>query len=75
MLDILDKYDHQQLTIERITPESIFIIDYKEAMKAIYDLKNKFGGVLYSETKKTNHLKVQSEQSTKHSAAMMYIRA
>lgn len=43
-LDILDKYDHQQLTIERITPESIFIIDYKEAMKAIYDLKNKFGG-------------------------------
>ncbi len=43
-LDVLDKYDHQQLTIEGTTPTSLFVIDYVEAMKAIHDLKDKFGG-------------------------------
>jgi prophage maintenance system killer protein len=43
-LDILDKYDHQQLTIDGTTSEELFIIDYSEAMKAIRDLKDKFGG-------------------------------
>lgn len=43
-LDILDKYDHQQLTIDGTTLEELFIIDYAEAMKAIRDLKDKFGG-------------------------------
>ncbi|MFP5079931.1 RhuM family protein [Pedobacter sp. JCM 36344] len=43
-LDVLDKYDHQQLTIEGTTSTSLFIIDYVEAKKAIYDLKDKFGG-------------------------------
>lgn len=43
-LDILDKYDHQQLKIEGTTQNELFIIDYKEAKKAIYDLKDKFGG-------------------------------
>lgn len=43
-LDILDKYDHQQLTIEGTTAKELFIIDYNEAKRAIYDLKDKFGG-------------------------------
>lgn len=43
-LDILDKYDHQQLTIEGTTLQELFVIDYPEAMQAIYDLKDKFGG-------------------------------
>ena len=43
-LDILDKYDHQQLIIEGTTAKELFIIDYTEAKRAIYDLKEKFGG-------------------------------
>lgn len=43
-LDILDKYDHQQLEIEGTTAEELFIIDYDEATQAIVDLKDKFGG-------------------------------
>ena len=43
-LDILDKYDHQELVIEGTTIEELFIIDYVEAKQAIYDLKEKFGG-------------------------------
>jgi len=43
-LDILDKYDHQELTIEGTTIEELFIIDYAEAKQAIHDLKEKFGG-------------------------------
>ncbi|WP_367866206.1 RhuM family protein [Pedobacter sp. WC2423] len=43
-LDILDKYDHQELTIEGTTVEELFVIDYTEARRAIYDLKEKFGG-------------------------------
>lgn len=43
-LDILDKYDHQQLIIEGTTDRSLFVIDYDEAKKAIYELKDRFGG-------------------------------
>ncbi len=43
-LDILDKYDHQQLMIDGTTSTSLFVIDYKEAIKAINELKGKFGG-------------------------------
>ncbi|SMC44468.1 virulence protein RhuM/Fic/DOC family protein [Pedobacter africanus] len=43
-LDILDKYDHQELTIEHTTTEELFSINYPEAIKAIQDLKNKYGG-------------------------------
>jgi hypothetical protein len=40
-LDILDKYDHQELSIEGTTIEELFIIDYAEAKQAINDLKEK----------------------------------
>jgi len=43
-LDILDKYDHQELIIEGTTVKELFVIDYIEAKRAIYDLKEKFSG-------------------------------
>ena len=43
-LDILDKYDHQELTVDGTTDQQLFIATYGEAMKAIRDLKEKFGG-------------------------------
>jgi hypothetical protein len=43
-LEILDKYDHQELTIEGTTIDELFVIDYTEAKRAIYALKEKFGG-------------------------------
>ncbi|NQX38319.1 Fic/DOC family protein [Pedobacter steynii] len=43
-LDILDKYDHQQLAIEGTTALELFVINYNEAKQAIHDLKDKFGG-------------------------------
>lgn len=43
-LDILDKYDHQQLTIEGTADQQLFVATYEEAMGAIKDLKDKFGG-------------------------------
>ena len=43
-LDILDKYDHQTLKIKKSKSKEVFRINYKEAVKAIEGLKNKFGG-------------------------------
>jgi hypothetical protein len=43
-LDILDKYDHQALTIEGTIDHLLFVATYDEAMQAIKDLKDKFGG-------------------------------
>jgi prophage maintenance system killer protein len=43
-LDILDKYDHQQVTVEGTTDQQLFVATYAEAMQAIKDLKDKFGG-------------------------------
>jgi len=43
-LDILDRYDHQQLTLEGTTDQQLFVATYDEAIKAIKDLKDKFGG-------------------------------
>jgi prophage maintenance system killer protein len=43
-LDILDQYDHQQLKIGKSKTKASFRISYKEAIKAIKSLKEKFGG-------------------------------
>jgi prophage maintenance system killer protein len=43
-LDVLDKYDHRNLTIEATHAQQSFIFTYEEAIKAIYGLKDKFGG-------------------------------
>lgn len=43
-LDILDKYDYQQLAVEQTTNEAKFHATYGGAMQAIEELKAKFGG-------------------------------
>ncbi|WP_281226391.1 RhuM family protein [Flavobacterium aquiphilum] len=43
-LDILDKYDHQTLRIDKTNNKEVFRISYTEAKKAIEGLKIKFGG-------------------------------
>lgn len=43
-LDVLDQYDHQVLKAGPVTKKAGFKITYKEAIKAIGELKNKFGG-------------------------------
>jgi prophage maintenance system killer protein len=43
-LDVLDKYDHQVLEIEAISPKELFQITYSAAKEAIKGLKDKFGG-------------------------------
>lgn len=63
-LDILDKYDHQQLTIEGTTSTSLFIIDYADAIKAIFNLKDRFGG--------SSLFGNQKDESFKSSIATIY---
>jgi len=41
-LDTLDKYDYQQLSVERTTEKEIFRADYDNAMEAVLYLKEKF---------------------------------
>ena len=43
-LNILDQYDHQTLKIKKSKSKEVFRISYKEAIKAVEGLKNKFGG-------------------------------
>jgi len=43
-LDILDRYDHRNLTIEATHKQTAFVATYAEAMKAIHGLRDKFGG-------------------------------
>jgi len=42
-LDTLDRYDYQQLAIDKTTPEEKFHATYENAMAAIRTLKEKFG--------------------------------
>jgi len=43
-LDILDDYDHQKLSKKTTDKAATFSIDYAEAIKAIEQLREKFGG-------------------------------
>lgn len=43
-LDVLDKYDHEQLSIEQISKKDVYKITYPKAKIAINQLKEKFGG-------------------------------
>lgn len=43
-LDMLDRYDYQQLAVEQTTQEELFHATYDNAMAAIQQLKVKFGG-------------------------------
>lgn len=42
-LDTLDRYDYQELTIENTTTDEPFRATYESAMKAIEELRDKFG--------------------------------
>lgn len=56
-LDILDKYDHQQLSIRRTKKQERFHATYENAMEAIQYLKQKFGGSSLFANEKDNSFK------------------
>lgn len=56
-LDTLDKYDYQQLAVERTTNETKFHATYENAMAAIQSLKAKFGESLWFGNEKDNSFK------------------
>ena len=56
-LDILDKYDHQILTIENTSSEQYFTITYEEAIIAIKSLGSKFGSSSLFGNEKDNSFK------------------
>ncbi len=43
-LDTLDKYDYQELTIEKTTEQGKFFVTYENAMEVVRQLREKFGG-------------------------------
>jgi prophage maintenance system killer protein len=43
-LDLLDDYDHQRLSTKDTNENVIFRIEYDEAIRAVQQLKDKFGG-------------------------------
>lgn len=56
-LDTLDKYDYQQLAVEQTTNEAKFRATYEGAMKAIEELKEKFGGSQWFANEKDDSFK------------------
>ena len=56
-LDTLDKYDYQQLAVEQTTNEAKFHATYEGAMKAIEELKEKFGGSQWFANEKDDSFK------------------
>ena len=58
-LDTLDRYDYQQLEIDKTTDAALFTATYENAVAAIEELRKKFGGSTLSATRKTAHSKAQ----------------
>lgn len=56
-LDTLDRYDYQQLSVEKTTNEEKFHATYEGAMAAIEGLKAKFGGSKWFGNEKDNSFK------------------
>ena len=56
-LDILDRYDYQQLSIEQTTSEERFHATYEGAMNVIRELKAKFGGSKWFANEKDDSFK------------------
>ncbi|MDQ0641332.1 hypothetical protein QF042_004897 [Pedobacter sp. W3I1] len=73
-LDVLDRYDHQQLENTVSNVKGSFKIDYDSAIEAIDDLRLKFGGSKLFGMKKINHLKVPYSPFIKHLMEMNFIR-
>lgn len=72
-LDTLDRYDYQELTIEKTTPRAAFHATYENAMEVIRQLHEKFGGSRFSATRKTIRSKVPSGRYTRPSEARIFI--
>lgn len=56
-LDILDRYDHQELRIEGVSEKQLFVITYDEAVSAIQSLRHKFGGHCFFGNEKDDSFK------------------
>lgn len=56
-LDMLDRYDYQQLAIEKTTKAEAFHATYENAMEAINALKEKFGGSQWFANEKDDSFK------------------
>lgn len=56
-LDTLDKYDYQQLVVEKTTKEEGFHATYENAMTAIRNLKEKFGESVWFGNEKDDSFK------------------
>ena len=56
-LDTLDKYDYQQLAVEKTTNEEKFHATYEGALQAIGELKEKFGGSQWFANEKDDSFK------------------
>jgi len=56
-LDILDGYDNQSLEVGEVTKETKYKIEYYEAIEAIGELRNKFGGSKLFGNEKDNSFK------------------
>lgn len=56
-LDVLDKYDHQILTIENTSTQQYYTITYEEAIIAIRNLGSKFGSSSLFGNEKDNSFK------------------
>lgn len=56
-LDTLDKYDYQQLVVEKTTKEESFHATYENAMTAIRSLKEKFGESVWFGNEKDDSFK------------------
>ncbi|MDR1981399.1 MAG: virulence protein RhuM/Fic/DOC family protein [Tannerellaceae bacterium] len=63
-LDTLDKYDYQQLVVEKTTDEELFHATYENAMEAIGQLRNKFNS--------SNLFANEKDQSFKSSINTIY---
>ena len=56
-LDTLDRYDYQELTIEKTTEEVAFHATYESAMEVIHGLHEKFGGSAWFGNEKDDSFK------------------
>ena len=75
-LDTLDKYDYQQLAVEKTTNEEKFHATYEGALQAIGELKEKFGGSQWFANEKDDSFKSSIGQKTYccHALLMVYGR-
>ncbi len=56
-LDVLDKYDHQQLTNDGTPDRLLHVVSYNDAIQAIRDLKDRFGGSMLFGNEKDDSFK------------------